>query len=118
MLSGHRRAGGSTSGHVTDGLETQEVMDARAEATEPDRRPTNRTDGGRTDTEALTTQSNSAVVPPGLLPPCCGGSGAGMGRGMGLPWSSGVSGPRLDAGWIMITGVPVGLQHEQRGPEV
>lgn len=46
------------------------------------------------------------------------GSGGGMGKGrrMGLLCSSGVSGPRSDAGWIMITVVPVGLK--QGNPEV
>lgn len=45
-----------------------------------------------------------------------GVGGMGRGRGMGLLCSSGVSGIGSEAGWIMITVVPVGL--EQENPEM
>lgn len=40
------------------------------------------------------------------------GGGMGIGRGMGMLCPSGVSGPRLDVGWPMITVLPVGLEHQ------
>lgn len=70
----------------------------------------------------LTSHFDSGKVSPGFSSPAGladvadwgSGGDMGMGSGIGWLWPSGVSGPRLDVGWIMITVLPVGLEHEKR----
>lgn len=60
---------------------------------------------------SLTSHFDSGKVSPGFSSPAglvagwgsAGGIGIGIGRGMGWLWPSGLSGPRLDVGWPMIT---------------
>lgn len=66
------------------------------------------------DEAALTSHFDSGKVSPGFSSPAGlvhdWGSAGGM--GMGRLWPSGLSGPRLDVGWPMITVQPAGLEHE------
>lgn len=74
----------------------------------------------KSDEAALTSHFDSGKVSPGFSSPAglvgdwgsAGGMGMGIGRGMGWLWPSGLSGPRLDVGWPMITVQPAGLEHE------
>lgn len=73
----------------------------------------------------LTSHFKSGTLSPGLssttglteVGDWGSGGGIGIGRGMGMLCPSGVSGPRLDVGWPMITVLPVGLEHENTNPE-
>lgn len=74
----------------------------------------------------LTSHFDSGKVSPGFSSPAGladvgdwgSGGDMGIGSGIGCFWPSGVSGPRLDVGWIMITVLPVGLEHENKNPAV
>lgn len=74
----------------------------------------------------LTSHFDSGKVSPGFSSPagladvgdCGSDEDMDIGNGIGWFWPSGVSGPRLDLGWIMITVLPVGLEHENKNPAV
>lgn len=124
--------------NVSDWLVTGQhgrfVMGERRSSDEPGRQVTSNTNDElfiqdktdeltmwhKSDEAALTSHFDSGKVSPGFSSPAglvgdwgsAGGMGMGIGRVMGWLWPSGLSGPRLDVGWPMITVQPAGLEHE------
>ena len=75
----------------------------------------------KVDDAALTSHFDSGKVSPGFSAPAgqaeVGDLGSAGGMGMGWLWPSELSGARLDLGWP-ITGLPVGVEHEDKKPAV